>query len=82
MIVMRAEQTPERRRQIAMIGRAAQRPQWLDRLLARVRVFGDTEEQRIVLAYRYGRMAAKTARYRTKRMKESRLGRVNVMATE
>lgn len=64
MKVLRASQTPERRREIARIGNAASKPIWEDRLLARVKVFADTPDQRILLAYRFGRMAARGQRWR------------------
>lgn len=64
MRVARAQQTPAKRREIALLGRDAQRREERERLLARVRWFAQTEEQRILLAYSLGKRVAKMARYR------------------
>jgi hypothetical protein len=67
MAATRARQTPERRREIGRLGREAYQPEWQARVLARVKVFADTRDQQILLAYRFGRMALKTERHRLRR---------------
>lgn len=64
MIVIRQNQTPERRREISIAARAKREADYHERMVARVMVLADTLEQRIILAYRFGRMADKTKRYR------------------
>lgn len=63
-IVGRQKQTPERRLEIARMARAAQMTDGFERLLARVKTFARTEDQRILLAWRIGKQAAKSDRYR------------------
>ena len=46
--------------------RAAQRNEEWERFKARLKVLADTEEQRWLLAYRYGLTARNTRRYRAK----------------
>jgi hypothetical protein len=48
------------------LGRQARNADYIARLIARVKCFRDTEDERIWLAYRYGREAAKVARHREK----------------
>ena len=67
MRVARARQTPERRREIGILGGKASRGDWWVRFLARLKVYGDTEEQRCWLAYQYGKGAAKSQRYRERK---------------
>lgn len=63
-IVTRARQTPERRAEIAGIGRMKQFRGEVYRMIQRVKYYGKTEDERIVLAWRYGKGCAKSARYR------------------
>ena len=66
MKALRATQTPERRREMARHAGLSYQPEWQARLLARVKCFAAGRDQQILLAYRYGRMAAKTWRYRAR----------------
>jgi hypothetical protein len=63
-IVTRAKQTPERRREIASAAAKSQGCDLMARLIARVKCFADTEDQRIVLAWRMGRASSSKRRYR------------------
>ena len=66
MKATRAKQTPERRREMGRAAALSRQPEWQARLLARVKCFAAGRDQQILLAYRYGRMAAKTGRYRAR----------------
>lgn len=44
--------------------RAMQWTQAMNRMLLRIKVMADTEDARLVLAWRYGKNAARSARYR------------------
>lgn len=44
--------------------RRAQQQQAIDRMITRCKVFADTEDERLVLAWRYGLSAARHRRYR------------------
>jgi hypothetical protein len=68
MAAVRARQSPERRREIAVQGKAKQRAEDLARLVARVKCFGDTPEQWIWIAYQYGRCAKKSAAWRERQV--------------
>lgn len=61
-----AMQSPEQRKAAASRMRAMQWAQEINRMLLRVKVLADREDERLVLAWRYGKMAAKSARYRRK----------------
>ena len=63
----RARQTPEKRRAIASTARRAQELRDIRLLLAHVRLLGQTEEQRILLAWRLGRRARKSEAFRQRR---------------
>jgi hypothetical protein len=63
-IVTRARQTPERRSEIAGIGRMKQFRGEVYRMIQRVKYYGKTVDEQIVLAWRYGKGAAKSERYR------------------
>jgi hypothetical protein len=65
-ITTRARQTPEQRRAIAKAGRMRQFRGEVYRMIQRVKVLGQTEDERIVLAWRYGKGCAKARRYRQK----------------
>jgi hypothetical protein len=65
-ITTRARQTPERRSEIAYRGRMRQFRGEVYRMIQRVKVLGQTEDERIVLAWRHGKDAARTARWRAK----------------
>lgn len=68
MKAQRANQTPERRREIGQAAnRALQERHWFERLVARVMVFADTERDRILLAYRYGLKARNTRAHRQRK---------------
>jgi hypothetical protein len=56
----------EQRMAFGKAGRAAQRDDQWERFKARLTVLADTEEQRWLLAYRYGLQARNTRRYRAK----------------
>lgn len=55
----------ERRAMLRRI-RALQWQQDTNRMLQRVKALADTEDARLILAWRYGKRAANTARYRRK----------------
>lgn len=59
-------QGPEQRRACMTRIRALQWAQEMNRMIGRVRVLADTEEARLVLAWRYGKSARKAQRYREK----------------
>lgn len=61
-----ALQTPEQRRARARHMRALQGRQEINRMVQRVKALADTEDERLVLAWRYGKQALKSARYRQK----------------
>lgn len=61
-----AQQTPEQRRVMCNRIRSLQWAQDINRMLLRVKALADTEDARLVLAWRYGKSAAKSARYRRK----------------
>jgi hypothetical protein len=63
-----AMQPVEQRRETLRRIRALQWQQSINRMLQRVKVLADTEDARLVLAWRYGKAAAKTRRYRQQRM--------------
>lgn len=63
-LVTRSRQSPERRSEIAYKGRMRQFRGEVFRMIQRVKYFGKTEDERIVLAWRYGKGCAKSARYR------------------
>lgn len=65
-IVTRSRQSPERRSEIAKRGRMKQFRGEVFRMLQRVKVLGNTVDEQIVLAWRYGKGAAKSQRYRVK----------------
>lgn len=56
--------TPEARSAQMRRARALQMQQQINRMLQRVKALADTEDARIILAWRYGKASAKTARYR------------------
>jgi hypothetical protein len=57
-------QTPAERSARMRRARALQQQQELNRMLQRVKILADTEDERIVLAWRVGKMAGKSARWR------------------
>lgn len=57
-------QTPEQRRATLQRIRALQWQQDINRMLLRVKAMADSEDARLVLAWRYGKGSAKSARYR------------------
>lgn len=59
-----AMQPDEQRRATLNRIRALQWQQVIDRMLHRVKVLADTEDARLVLAWRYGKATAKSRRYR------------------
>lgn len=67
MKATRARQTAERKREIALAGCAAQRNDAWERFKARLRVMADTEEQRWLLAYRYGLQCKYVRHYRQRK---------------
>lgn len=73
MRAVRARQSVQRRREIALLGRQAQRKDEIARLLARVMVCAHTERGRILWAYTLGKRAARSERYRERksRVKEA-----------
>lgn len=64
MTVLRANQTPEHRRRIALHARERQGANELRLMVERVKTLADTEDQRLALAWRLGKMAAKSERFR------------------
>lgn len=64
MIDLRAMQGTAERHRIAMLGRQSQRKDEIERLLARVKLHANTERGRILLAFRLGKQADKSERYR------------------
>ena len=70
----RAQQTPEERSALGRRAQQAQGQDILQRLLARVKCFADTEDARIVLAWRLGKMAAKSRRYKLRRHRRQARG--------
>jgi hypothetical protein len=68
-IETRRLQGRERRSEIGRSARRAQRDDERERLLARVKLFARTEDERILLAYSLGKNADKTNRYRARRMR-------------
>jgi hypothetical protein len=67
MKAARARQSPERKREIALLGRAAQRNDEWERFKARLRVMANTEEERWMLAFRYGLQCKYVRRYRRRK---------------
>jgi hypothetical protein len=59
-----AGKSPEERREHAIALSRQRYAQQIDRMLHRVKVLADTEDERIILAWRDGKQAAKSARYR------------------
>jgi hypothetical protein len=57
-------QPAEQRRATCRRIRALQWAQTINRMLLRVKVLADTEDARLILAWRYGKAAAKSERYR------------------
>lgn len=79
-LVTRAQQSAAKRSEIARAGRLRLGREDTLRMIARVKYFGRTEDERIVLAWRYGKSAAKSARYR---MRESaRTAPARIQATD
>lgn len=69
MVEIRRRQSGAQKRQIALIGRNAQRADERERLLARVKCLADTEDARILAAYRIGKKADKSDRYRARQLR-------------
>lgn len=67
MMAIRARQTPEERSRLGRQARAAQRQDNRERLMARVCCCATTLEDRLWLAYQYGRQAKNCARYRVRK---------------
>lgn len=63
----RAQETPEQRRALSLKARQAQAPSLEARMVARAMVLGETEEQRVRLAWHMGRAAKRAADYRQRR---------------
>src|SRR5262249_47010696 len=61
-----ALQTPEQRQAQMKRARDLQHQQEINRMLLRVKALADTEDERLMLAWRYGKAALKSARYRQK----------------
>ena len=59
-----ALQTPAQRSAQMRKARRLQQQQGINRMLVRVRVLADSEDDRLVLAWRYGLRASKARRYR------------------
>lgn len=66
MLLTRSLQSVEKRREIARAGRMKQFRGEVFRMIQRVKYYGRTEDERIVLAWRAGKRAAKSQRYRLK----------------
>lgn len=66
-IVTRQGQSVEKRREIAGAGRMKQIRGEVFRMVQRVKYYGRTEDERIVLAWRYGRQAMFQSRYRQRK---------------
>jgi hypothetical protein len=53
------------------MARALQQRQDINRMVQRVKAMADGEEARLVMAWRYGKVAGKSARYRRKRQEQA-----------
>jgi len=71
MAVKRAQETPEQRRALSRKARQAQAPSLESRMVARAIVLGETEEQRVRLAWHMGRAAKRSADYRARAQKRA-----------
>lgn len=60
----RSQQTPAQRKAMSIEARRKQSADVAERLLARVKCLADTERGRILAAFRLGKAAAKSQRYR------------------
>src|SRR5690348_16237273 len=63
---VRSAQTCRERLALARRASAAYQAAMIARMIQRVKVLGRTEDERIVLAWRYGKSAAKSQRHRRK----------------
>jgi hypothetical protein len=64
-------QTPAERSERMRRARALQQRQEINRMVQRVKAMADGEEARLVMAWRYGKVAGKSARYRRKRQEQA-----------
>jgi hypothetical protein len=65
-----AMQTPAERSARMRRARALQQRQDINRMVQRVKALADGEEARLVMAWRYGKIAAKSARYRLRKRQQ------------
>ena len=76
----RRKETFAERQQRAHAARYAQRSDLEARMVARVKVLADGHEAQLVLAWRLGKMAAKSARFRDRRHKHAAVGQMKETA--